>query len=132
MRFSAITLLALGATTTAYVVPNNKVVDNAVKARMQGSGPINVANLVSALAGRSIEARHHAGKANKGGKKAQRDAEAQEFATQEEEDAHFADLHQRDEEFATQAEEDAHFADLHTRDPHHAGKANKGGKKANA
>ncbi|KAI1536042.1 hypothetical protein PtrSN001A_005796 [Pyrenophora tritici-repentis] len=111
MRFSAITLLALGATTTAYVVPNNKVVDNAVKARMQGSGPINVANLVSALAGRSIEARHHAGKANKGGKKAQRDAEAQELATQE--------------------EEDAHFADLHTRAPHHAGKA-KGGKNGGA
>jgi hypothetical protein len=35
MRFTALTLLALGASTSAYVVPNNKqAVDNAVKARM--------------------------------------------------------------------------------------------------
>lgn len=35
MRFTALTLLALGASTSAYVVPNNKqAVDNAVEARM--------------------------------------------------------------------------------------------------
>jgi len=43
MRFTAITLLALGASTTAYVVPNNKVVDNAVKSRM----PVSLATLTS-------------------------------------------------------------------------------------
>jgi hypothetical protein len=35
MRFTALTLLALGASTSAYVVPSNKQVsDNAVEARM--------------------------------------------------------------------------------------------------
>jgi hypothetical protein len=35
MKFTALTLLALGASTSAYVVPNNKVVEeNAVEARM--------------------------------------------------------------------------------------------------
>jgi hypothetical protein len=39
MRFTAITLLALGASTSAYVVPNNKVAENAVAARMPVSYP---------------------------------------------------------------------------------------------
>jgi hypothetical protein len=39
MRFTALTLLALGASTSAYVVPNNKVVENAVAARMPVSYP---------------------------------------------------------------------------------------------
>lgn len=54
MRFSTITLLALGATASAYVVPNRQVVDNAVKARMPvcGSDPLCTATLTNNSTGK--------------------------------------------------------------------------------
>ncbi|ENI01984.1 hypothetical protein COCC4DRAFT_43058, partial [Bipolaris maydis ATCC 48331] len=66
MRFSTITLLALGATASAYVVPNRQVVDNAVKPRMPENEAIQASNLVAALSARDLEARHHQGGKGKG------------------------------------------------------------------
>lgn len=60
MKFTALTLLALGASASAFVVPANKQVqDTGVEARMPTSGPVRASNLVAALAGRDIVARHH-------------------------------------------------------------------------
>lgn len=60
MKFAGIALLALGATTSAYVVTDPTT--DAIAARHPGSGPTLASSIVNAAA---IEARHHKGKGKK-------------------------------------------------------------------
>ncbi|KAJ8108822.1 hypothetical protein OPT61_g7905 [Boeremia exigua] len=62
MKFTALTLLALGASATAYVVNDKQAVtDNAVAARVVGSGPVRASALVAAMQARDPEP-HHKGR----------------------------------------------------------------------
>ncbi|KAF1930207.1 uncharacterized protein M421DRAFT_91363 [Didymella exigua CBS 183.55] len=145
MRFTAITLLALGASASAYVVNDKKVeTDNAVEARVVGSGPVRAAALVAAMQAREpepepfveIEARHHKGKGKAKGKK----ATARFVKSDEDDEVTKREPHHKGKGLGAlaalakgkgkkatarsvearqefdQAADDAHWADLHTRD----------------
>lgn len=60
MKFAGIALLALGATTSAYVVTDPTT--DSIVARHPGSGPTLASSIVNAA---GIEARHHKGRGKK-------------------------------------------------------------------
>lgn len=128
MKFTAITLFALGASVSAYVVPDKRVVtaEKAMNAArmpvspnrilittvlsdsIKASGPMRVAHLAAALKARD-PAPHHKGKGGAGrGGNNRRQAYDVEY-----DDAHWADLHTREAAAAEAVEIEAR---------HHKGK----------